>query len=166
MDQHRRIELVIHVADVPEEINVDRLDRGTLVDALSDHPRILGRGETGSVVLTLVRTHEWEMVIDIAMAGGTLFATAATQEIGKRVASWLAGQAKKAGGLFAERRSAPEVRASASGGSERVVVDVDNPDPAADRIAQLVEALARQNVRVGQVEYIRLELAAAPAPAS
>jgi hypothetical protein len=151
MEQPLRAEFAVHAGDPPQHYNIGGLlDLGGLLGALVVTTEELGEGiAPGSLKVEAVRTHEWELVVAIVSVVGAPFVTGLMQELGKRLAGWLAGEAARIRGRFGESVPSPlpgppEIR-SASG--DRVVVDADDPD-VAEAAGRLLEAAAKQNLRV------------------
>ena len=124
------------------------VDAGPLLWALCDEParvaNLLSADDPdGTIELHAVRTHEWELVVDIILAGigagAAIFCTAALEEMGKTVGAWAVKQLGLGDGS-----SNPVAEA---GGTE-VVIPRSDPTSAETDLVGLIDAAARKNVRV------------------
>jgi len=88
------ISLTIAIRHYPEDgrYTVGDIDIGPLIAGLVEEPRHLARCDTadGTVRLQIERTHEWEIVVGIAIAGVGAFTTGIISTLGKRIGNWIA----------------------------------------------------------------------------
>ncbi len=96
--------------------------------------------EDGIVKLEVQRTHEFEIIIGLALIGSGIFLTGALTELGKRFGGWLADRIGKLG-----TSSNPEVRAQ---DMTTVKIDPGNLEASSKGIAQLLRDASEKNVRV------------------
>ncbi len=150
MEEPLRVQFAVHAGEPPEHYNLGGLlDLGRLLGSLLVQTEELGGAAPGSVKVEAVRTHEWELFVDVVTVGGVLFVTGVMQELGKRLAGWLAEEAARISGRFGGSAplplpGPPEIRGV---GGDRVVVDANDPG-VAEAAGRLLEAAAKQNLRV------------------
>ena len=136
------LRLKIAVRHYPEEAhyNVGDITVTPLVELLLDEPSRLSTGAADPgdrITVTVRRTHEWEYVLDIAIAGGAVFGTAVLQTLGKRLGNWIADQVQK---RFGARTEAVKLRLD----GEMVEVDPDDPAAARDASSALMRKAAER----------------------
>lgn len=140
-EEPKKLEIAIYRRDPEASWNVNEVDVGPLLYELTEEPFHLANvGEEGTVKLEVQRTHEWEIVIGLALIGSGIFFKGALTELGKRFGGWLADRMGKLG-----TSANPEVRAK---GITTVKVDPDDLEAASKSIAQLLSNAADRNVRV------------------
>jgi hypothetical protein len=138
-----RLEIAIYRGEVADQQKFQGVDFGPLLNELVTTPKVFaGDKEQGAITLDLRRTHEWEFLVGIAVAGSAAFLKGALTELGKQLGSWLAGQLKKL-----DSPGPSEVR-----GGE-FVVRVDAADLGRDAanvvgLLELLEESARRGFRV------------------
>ncbi|MEK7761284.1 MAG: hypothetical protein AAB433_06870 [Nitrospirota bacterium] len=102
-----RLDIAFYRGEPDEHRYFQGLDFGPLLDGMVMTPRSFANvEEAGSIKLEIERTHEWELLASIAVAGSAVFLKGVLSELGKRVGAWLADQVAKLG-----TASQPEVRA-------------------------------------------------------
>ena len=140
-EETRKLEIAIYRRDPEASWNVTEVDVGPLLYELTEEPYYLANvGEEGTVKLEIQRTHEWEILIGLAVAGSVIFVKGALTELGKRFGGWLADRIGKL-----HTSSNPEVRAQ---GMATVKIDPSNLEAASKSIAQLLSDASDKNVRV------------------
>jgi hypothetical protein len=148
MTDEYRIETAIYVSGPGTSRNVNELDYGALVAAITEDRWILpvpapGGGhsyEDGTVTVTARRTHEWELILGLVIAGSGAYFAGALQNLGEKTVEWVVDQAKKRG---AHRH--PEVALPQGSG---VKIDPGQPQASIPDVANLLEQAARQHLRV------------------
>jgi len=140
-EETRKLEIAIYRRDPEASWNVTEVDVGPLLYELTEEPYYLANvGEEGTVKLEIQRTHEWEILIGLAVAGSVIFVKGALTELGKRFGGWLADRIGKLHTSYN-----PEVRAQ---GMATVKIDPSNLEAASKSIAQLLSDASDKNVRV------------------
>lgn len=140
-EETKRLEIAIYRRNPEASWNVTEVDIGPLLYELTEEPFHLANvGEDGTVKLEIQRTHEWEIIIGLAVTGTGIFLTGALTELGKRFGGWLADRIGKLG-----TSSNPEVRAQ---GMTTVKIDPGNLEASSKGIAQLLSDASEKNVRV------------------
>ena len=140
-EERKKLEIAIYRRDPEAGWNVNEVDVGPLLYELTEEPFHLANvGEDGAVKLEVQRTHEWEIVIGLALTGSGIFLKGALTELGKRFGRWLADRVGKLG-----TGGKPEVRAT---GLVTVTVEPSDLEKTSKNIAQLLRAAGDKNVRV------------------
>ena len=140
-EETKKLEIGIYRGDPEDEWNVTEVDIGALLYELTEEPDHLANvGEDGTIKLEVQRTHEFEIIIGLAVTGSGIFLTGALTELGKRFGGWLADRIGKLG-----TSSNPEVRAQ---GMTTVKIDPGNLEASSKGIAQLLRDASEKNVRV------------------
>lgn len=96
-DKTQELGVAIYRNEPALEWSLYELDTGSLLQQLTVPPSHLTDGIDGTIRLEVERTHEWELLIGIALAGGTAFLEGAISELGKQFVDWLVKQAAKLG---------------------------------------------------------------------
>ena len=90
-DETKKLEIGIYRREPKLHHNVIEIDVGPLLHELTQEPIHLANvGEDGTVKLSVERTHEWEIIIGLAVTGSGIFLTGVLKELGKRFGGWLA----------------------------------------------------------------------------
>lgn len=142
-DQSRAFEVAIYRRNpgAGQYFYDEHVDVGSLLRAITDDSlRFVAPGEQGDVTVHVKRTHEWELVIGLALTGSGIFLASALKELGKHFGDWLAGRVGKLG-----TKANPEVRADGIG---TVVVDPSDLPKAMDAIGKLLTDSAAKRIRV------------------
>lgn len=98
---HRTLAISVRHSPESGQFNVSDIDVGPLISGLTEEPSRLARGsdEEGTIRLSFERTHEWEYLIDVAVAGaavaGSTFAVSVMNTLGKRIGNWIADWCEK-----------------------------------------------------------------------
>lgn len=140
-EQSQNLEIAIYRRNPEACWNVNEVEVGSLLNELTEEPfHLAAVGEYGTIKLAVQRTHEWEIVIALALTGSGIFLTGALTELGKRFGGWLADRIGKLGTI-----PNPEVRVP---GLATVVVDPSDLINASDAISKLVSDAAQKGVPV------------------
>jgi hypothetical protein len=140
-EEHRKLEIAIYRRDPEDTCNVTEVDVGPLLFQLTEEPlRLANVGEDGTIKLEVQRTHEWEIVLGLALIGSGIFVKGALTELGKLFGGWLVDRVSKLG-----TGGKPEVRAA---GIATVLVDISDLPKASNGIAQLLAEAADKNIKV------------------
>jgi hypothetical protein len=141
LSDQQRIEIAIHRSGPEPRYSVDQLDFGPLLASLTEHPYYLaGMVEGGSLHLEITRTHEWELLVDLVVAGSSIFAEAVIRKVAERMVDWTVEQARRV-----TTRAFPQLR---SPEGERAIVDAANPAASVEGIERLLREAAERNLRV------------------
>jgi hypothetical protein len=142
MIESRAIQIGIYRRDPDAHWKVDDVDVGPLVGPLTKEPRYFGEVplEGGAIKVTLQRTHEFEIILDLLLVGSGLFLKGAIEELGKQFVSWLVGRTTTLG-----TKQKPEVRGQ---GLVTVVVNPSAMNEASAAITSLVTEAAQAGTRV------------------
>lgn len=117
---------------------VDNIDIGPLISEFTVEPWELvqdisdGYHPDGQLEISVERTHEWEYLIVLGLAGGATFATAAIQALGNRFGEWIADQAS------GSSRRPDEISISTESGTS-VNLPVDKISESTDEITLVLE---------------------------
>jgi hypothetical protein len=128
----------------PEEgrFNVSDIDVGPLIGGFTEEPARLARSATehGSVKMEVERTHEWELLLGVCIAGSTIFGKAVLETLGKRLGNWIADQVEKC-----LKNEDVEIRA---GDGRTVKVDPNNVADTRARYTRILENAAEHGSTV------------------
>jgi hypothetical protein len=135
------IQIGIYRRDPEANWNVNEVEVGSLLNQLIEEPFHFAKvGEDGSIQVEVQRTHEWEIVVGLALIGSGIFLKGALTELGKRFGGWLADRMGKL-----RTQQNPEVR---SQGATTVVVNPLALNEASAAITTLVANAAQAGTRV------------------
>ena len=135
------LQIGIYRRDPDAHWNVTEVEVGSLLNQLTEEPFYFANvGEDGSIKVEVQRTHEWEIVIGVALAGSGMFVKGALTELGKRFGGWLADRIAKLG-----TQQVPEVRCP---GAATVVVNPSALNEASTAITHLIAEAAQKRARV------------------
>ncbi|HUU19990.1 MAG TPA: hypothetical protein VMW72_22750 [Sedimentisphaerales bacterium] len=140
-EETKRLEIAIYRKDPEENWYVNEVDVGPLLYGLTEEPFNLANvGEKGTIKLEVQRTHEWEIIIGLVLAGSGIFLAGALTEIGKRFGGWLTDQVIKL-----STSTNPEARAR---GMTTVKIAPGDLEDAGKGITKLLSYASERNVRV------------------
>ncbi len=135
------IQIGIYRRDPDAHVIVSEVDVGSLLSQFTEEPRYFSNvPEGGSIKVEVQRTHEFEIIIALALIGGGIFLTGALEELGKRLGGWLADRMASLG-----TKQNPEVRCQ---GLATVVVNPSAMNEASAGITKLVTEAAQAGTRV------------------
>jgi hypothetical protein len=138
------IEIGIYRGDPEAHLLVTELEPavGALLGQLIGEPRYFASNdaEGGVIKVEVQRTHEFEIIISLVVAGGGIFLNGALTELGKRFGGWLADQIGRLG-----TKQNPEVRGQ---GFATVVVNPSALNECSASIAKLMIDAANAGTRV------------------
>ena len=137
------IQIGIYRSDPGAHLLVTELeyDVGLLLGQFVKEPRYFTNdADGGGIKVEVQRTHEFEIIIDLALAGGTIFLTGMLEEMGKRFGGWLVDVTGRLG-----TKQKPEVRCQ---GHATVVVDPSAMNECSASITKLVTEAAQAGTRV------------------
>src|SRR3954453_22587447 len=90
--------LKVYVRHLPEEhhLTLQGINFAGLIASFTEEPMRLadvrredGSYEDGSIKLSVERTHEWELLLGISVAGSKAFVAGVATALGKRVGNWI-----------------------------------------------------------------------------
>jgi hypothetical protein len=138
IDSTRKLRIVIRHYPEDGHFNVSDIDVGPLIGGLTEEPIRLARGvpEDGSIKIEIERTHEWEIILGLAITGGGIFAKAVLETLGKRLVNWIADQVEK-------RLKDEHVEVRGEDG-EAVRIDPGNPAARRTPFIRLIEQTAER----------------------
>ena len=140
-DATKKLEIAIYRRTPEASWNVSEVDIGPLLYELTEEPIHLANvGEEGTIELEVQRTHEWEILIGLAIVGSGIFLKGTLTALGERFGGWLADRIGQLG-----TRSNPEVRAQ---GAVTVRVDPSSLEASSKAISQLLSDASEKNVLV------------------
>lgn len=126
---------------------VDNIDLGPLVSELSVEPWELAQDfsdeyhHDGSIEISIERTHEWEYLVVLGIAGGAVFVNAVIQALGDRFGHWIADQTS------GTSRGNQEVKISTESGTS-VTIPIDRIEEANDDITVVLEEASERQEKV------------------
>ena len=79
------IQIGIYRRDPDAHFLVDDVEIGSLIGQLTEQPRYFAKfPEGGAIKVQVERTHEFEIIVALALVGSGLFLEGALEELGKR----------------------------------------------------------------------------------
>jgi hypothetical protein len=137
------IQIGIYRRDPGAHVKVTELeyDVGLLLGQFVQEPRYFSNDlDGGAIKVEMQRTHEFEIVIGLALVGSGIFLKGTLEEMGKRFGGWLADIMGRLG-----TKQKPEVRCQ---GHTTVVVDPSAMNECSASITKLVTEAAQAGTRV------------------
>jgi hypothetical protein len=132
---------------------VDNIDVGPLFSELSVEPHELSVDTTGeyysegSVEVSLQRTHEWEYVIEIVIAGAAYdFGKSMITALGSRFRDWIEEETE-------DESQANEIKISIEGG-DSIAVEIGEIEEATEEIVNLFDRASEEEQKV-TIEFPR-----------
>jgi hypothetical protein len=137
--------LAVHIGiyrrDPDAHVIVDDVDVGSLVGQLTKEPRYFAKVPLGGAIkIDLQRTHEFEIIIGLALVGSGIFLKGALEELGKQFGRWLVDRQATLG-----TKRQPEVRGQ---GLVTVVINPSAMNETSAAITGLVKEAAQAGTRV------------------
>ena len=139
-DKTQKLRLAIYRNEPARKWSLYETDTGSLLQQLTVPPSHLTDGIDGTIRLGVERTHEWELLIGIALAGGTAFLEGVLSELGKRFVEWLVKE-----GTRLRAKSQPTVRPAEG---EDLVVEPSDPAQAEREIVKLLRKAMESGTKV------------------
>ncbi len=132
-----KLTLSIYRSEPESHARLDDLDVGSVLGKLVEEPLY---GHEGSIKIEVERTHEWEIILLLAIAGSSIFASSALKRLGDHFGDWLARQMR-----LLETEQKPELRTSST---PTLPVDPNDLDNCKLEIMNLLEKASKNRMEI------------------
>ena len=138
LDEKHDLEVAFYRGEPAEALSWDEIDVGALIESMAREPFHIG-GQEGIIETKVVRSHEWEFLLVLAISGAGIFTTKVIQEFASDTYKWIKDKLKES------KQSNAEIRTDSG---DTVSIEVEGTFEKVEEIVRIMKQAMNTRTRV------------------